>query len=118
MKAIKISKYSCYDNYTVKDKGTNLSRITSKMIQLAGRFCENYASDIVYDANALRIAVDYKLDYDKYLFFREDGVSAKSLEDITIYHSTDFIQVWHLTYDAETQEQEFTRVNISVKEVG
>ena len=116
MKVVKISKYSCYDNYTLQDNGTNLSRITSKMIQLAGRLCENYASDIVYDANALRKAVDAKIDYDEFLFFREDGVTSKSFDDIVHYHSTDFIQVWHLTYDAETQNQEFTRVSISVKE--
>ena len=116
MKVVKISKYSCFDNYTVKDNGTNLSRITSKMIQLAGRLCENYASDIVYDANAFNTAVNHKVDYDKYLFFREDGVTSKSYDDIVAYHSTDFIQVWHLTYDAETQDQEFTRVYISVRE--
>lgn len=116
MKVVKINKYSCYDNYTVKDNGTNLSRITSKMVQLAGRLCENYASDIVYDANAFKTAVEHKLDYDKFLFFREDGVTAKGYDDIILQHSTDFIQVWHLTYDAETQDQEFTRVYISVKE--
>ena len=116
MKVVKINKYSCYDNYTVKDNGTNLSRIISKMVQLAGRFCENYASDIVYDANAFKIAVEHKLNHDKFIFFREDGVTTKNYDDIILHHTTDYIQVWHLTYDAETQDQEFTRVHISVKE--
>ena len=46
-KEIKISNYSCYDNYTIKDNGTNHSSIVTKMVQLAGRICERFASDIV-----------------------------------------------------------------------
>ena len=115
MKVI-INKYSSYDNYTIKDNGTNLSRITNKMVHLAGRLCEHYAGDVVYDINAFRESVDHKLDYDQYLFFREDGVTAKSYEHITTAFSNDFIQVWHLTYDANTQDQEFTRVIVSVRE--
>lgn len=114
MKVI-INKYSSYDNYTIKDNGTNLSRITNKMVHLAGRLCEHYAGDVVYDINAFRESVDHKLDYDKYLFFREDGVTSKSYEDITAAFSNDFIQVWHLTYDADTQDQEFVRVRITFK---
>ena len=114
MKVI-INKYSDYDNYTIKDNGTYLSRITNKMVHLAGRLCEHYAGDVVYDINAFRESVDHKQDYDKYLFFREDGVTAKSYEDITAAFSTDFIQVWHLTYDANTQDQEFKRVRITFK---
>ena len=116
MKLIKINKYSVYNNYTVRNEGSNISNIVSKMIQLAGRLCEHYASDIVYDVNAFRMAVDNRLDYDKYLFFREDGVTAKSFEDIMVQHSADYIQVWHLTYDAKTQVHEFTRVSVYVKE--
>lgn len=111
-KEIKISNYSCYDNYTIKDDGTNHSSIVTKMVQLAGRICERFASDIVYDADAFIEAIDNNENFDRYLFFREMGVTAFKPEDIKCIEGTDYIQVWHLTYNAETQEQEFTRVNI------
>ena len=65
---IRISKYSCCDNYTVSDNGTNHSTIITKMVHLAGRLCEHYASDIVYDANAFIKAIEEKQNYDKYLY--------------------------------------------------
>ena len=111
-KQIKITNYSCFDNYSVKDQGTNHSSIVTKMIHLAGRICERYASDIVYDANAFIKAIEEKKDFDRYLFFREMGVTAFKPEDVMSIDGTDFIQAWHLTYNAETEEQEFTRVNI------
>lgn len=110
---IKITNYSCYDNYTFKDKGENHSTIVSKMVQLAGRICEHYASDIVYDADAFIEAINNNENFDRYLFFREMGVTAFRPEHIECIEGTDsYIQVWHLTYNAETQEQELTRVSV------
>ena len=111
-KEIKISNYSCYDNYTIKDNGINHSAIVTKMVQLAGRICERFASDIVYDANAFIEAVDNNENFDRYLFFREMGVTTFKPKDVECIDGTDYIQVWHLTFNAETQEQEFTRVNV------
>lgn len=111
-KQVKIQNYSCYDNYTVKDTGTNHSDIITKMIHLAGRLCERWASDIVYDANAFIKAIEEKQNFDRYLFFRETGVVALKPEDVEAIDSTDYIQVWHLTYNAETEEQEFTRISV------
>ena len=111
-KQIKIQNYSCYDNYTVSDNGTNHSRIITKMVQLAGRLCEHYASDIVYDANAFIKAIESNESFDRYLFFRECGVTAVKPDELQIIDGTEFIQVWHLTYNAETQDQIFTRVSV------
>ena len=111
-KQIKIQNYSCYDNYTVSDNGTNHSSIVTKMVQLAGRFCEHYASDIIYDANAFIKAIEEKQNFDRYLFFRESGVTALKPDQVENIDGTAFIQVWHLTYNAETQDQIFTRVNV------
>ena len=113
MLKVKITNYSCYDNYTIKDKGTNHSDIVTKMIQLAGRICEKYASDIVYDANAFIQAIENEENFERFLFFREMGVTAFKADDVRAIDGTDYIQVWHLTYNAETQEQEFKRVNVS-----
>ena len=111
-KEIKITNHSSFDNYTIKDNGENHSAIVSKMVQLAGRICEHYASDIVYDAEAFIEAINNNEDFDRYLFFREMGVTAFKPEDIECIDGTIYIQAWHLTYNAETQEQELTRVDI------
>lgn len=112
-KQAKIQNYSFYDNYTVSDKGDNWSRVVSKMIQLAGRYCERFASDITYDVNAFIKAIEEGQDHNRYLFFRESGVTALSLEDIKAIESIEYIQAWHLTYNAETEEQELTRVSVT-----
>ena len=112
MKKVKISNYSSFNNYTVKDQGTNHSDIVTKMVQLAGRICERFASDIIYDANAFIKAIEEKQDFERFLFFREMGVTALTPEDIEAIEFTDFIQAWHLTYNAETEEQELTRVHV------
>lgn len=114
-KQIKIQNYSCYDNYTVADKGDNWSRIVTKLVQLAGRFCEHYASDIVYDAKSFISAIESKENYDRVLFFRECGVSTFGVDLLGHIEGTEYIQAWHLTYDAETEEQELTRVNVYFK---
>ena len=114
-KKIKITNYSHYDNYIIKDQGTNHSTIVTKMIQLAGRICEHYASDIVYDAEAFIEAINNNKDFDRYLFFREMGVTAFKPKDVECIEGTDYIQAWHLTYNAETQEQEFTRVYVYIE---
>lgn len=111
-KEIKISNYSCGDNYTIKNKGENHSTIVTKMVQLAGRICEYYTSDIVYDAEAFMKAVENNEDFDRYLFFREMGVTAFKPKDVERIEGVSYIQAWHLTYNAETKEQEFTRVDV------
>ena len=111
-KQAKIQNYSFYNDYTVSDKGDNWSRVVSKMIQLAGRYCERFASDITYDANAFIKAIEEHQNYDRYLFFRESGVTALKLEDVEAITCTDYIQAWHLAYKSETEEQELTRVSV------
>ena len=117
MKNVKISNYSSFDNYVVKDQGTNHSDIVTKMVQLAGRLCERYASDIVYDANAFIKAIEEKQNFERFLFFREMGVTAFKKDDVRAIQGIEYLQVWRLSYNAETEEQEFTRVNVYFEEV-
>ena len=117
MKKVKINNYSSFNNYTVKDHGTNHSDIVTKMVQLAGRLCERYASDIIYDANAFIKAIEDKEDFERFLFFREMGVTAFKKDDVKAIEGTDYLQVWRLSYNTETEEQEFTRVNVYFEEV-
>jgi hypothetical protein len=111
-KQANIQNYSFYDTYTVSDKGDNWSKVVSKMVQLAGRYCERFASDIYYDIDSFAGHIRDKVNYDRYLFFRESGVTALSPEDVKAIESTDYIQAWHLTYNAETEEQELARVSV------
>lgn len=117
MKKVKISNYSSFDNYTVKDQGTNHSDIVTKMVQLAGRLCERWASDIIYDANAFIKAIEDNENFERFLFFREMGVTSFKADDVKSIEGTDYLQVWRLSYNAETKEQEFTRVSVFFKEV-
>ena len=109
---VNLTTYSCGDNYTVSNDGTNYSTIITKMIHLAGRLCEQYASDIVYDANFFIEAIENNKDYDRYLFFRESGVTALAPDDVWCIQGISYIQVWHLTYDAKTEYQELTRMSL------
>lgn len=109
---IRTTNYSIGDNYTYKDDGNNPSTIITKMVQIAGRLCEHYASDIVYDAVAFRDAVEENKPYDRYLFFRECGVSAFHQGNLSAIGGTSFIQAWHLTFDPDTKVQLFTRIHV------
>ena len=71
---MKITDYSCYDNYTVKSETENISSIVDKLIRLTAKITESYASDVVYDINALEKFIEEKYPHDKIIFFRECGM--------------------------------------------
>lgn len=73
---IKITNYSCYDNGIVSET-ENVCNVIDKMIQLAAKVTERWASDIVYDINELTDAIKNKESIDKVLFFRENGVTTR-----------------------------------------
>lgn len=114
-KKIRVDSYSSFNNYIVTDKGDNWSKVVSKMIQLAGRYCESFASDIVYDCKSFITAIEEKKNFDRYLLFREMGVTALKPEDLECFDSVVSIQSWHLTYNAETEEQKLERVDIVIE---
>lgn len=117
MKKVKISNYSSFDNYTIKNIGTNHSDIVSKMVQLAGRLCEKWASDIIYDANAFIKAIENKENFERFLFFREMGVTALQPDNVDSIEGIKYLQVWRLSYNAAAEQQELTRVNVYFEEV-
>ena len=78
-----------YDNYDVRDAGAsltngvwdvNMSDIITRLIQLAGRYCERYASDLFIEwkySSANPEEKDFRYTGGKMIFgFREDGVDA------------------------------------------
>ena len=113
--SVTVTNYSGDDEYSVKEYGKNASGIVSKMVSLAGRFCERHASDIINNANAFIRAVDNNEVFNEILFFRDGGVDALTEEQLEYIEKFDYIQSWQLRSDPETRKQTFTRVNVKFK---
>ena len=95
--------HSVYDNWTVSTSGNNVSSIVDKLIRLAAKNTEHYASDIVYYINAFMECVEEHRAYAKYLGFRDGGVNLYDSVD-WVHDGTGVVQWWKLTYDPETEE--------------
>ena len=114
---IKIMNYSCYDNGIVSET-ENVCNIIDKMIQLAAKVTERWASDIVYDINELTDAIKNKESIDNVLFFRENGVLTTETNKLTAERYNDLlccftpIQTWRLTHNPSTMETRLIRVNV------
>ena len=92
--------HSAYDNWTVSVKGENISTIIDKLIRLAAKNTEYYASDIVFTINALQTAADNKVPYTRYLGFRDGGVSAhEGGDDVSLVYCGEVIQWWKLSHE-------------------
>lgn len=101
-------------------EGENTSTIVSELIALAARYCDYYASDIVYDVNSFARAVEDEEAYDKYLCFYDSGVHATTI-DVLDNSGTGMCHTfengracYHLTYDPETQTQALVKVDVHV----
>lgn len=111
--------HSMYDNWTVQVTGDNVSSIIDKLIRLAAKNTEYFASDIVYTINALQDAVDSKVPYERYLGFRDGGVSARKSEDeVSIVYYGDVIQWWKLTHTPGCGDSDAQTVLIRVDLIG
>jgi hypothetical protein len=114
---IKITNYSCYDNGIVS-KTENVCNVIDKMIQLAAKLTERFASDIIYDINNLNDAITLKKHMDDLLFFRENGVTTREPNKLTADGYDAFlrcvnpIQIWRLTHNPDTTETKLIRVHI------
>lgn len=113
---MKITAYSCYDNYTVMSETENISSIVDKLIRLTAKITECYAGDIVYDINALYQFIEQKYPYDKIFFFRECGVATFNTEmvekDNRSILCSDYIQTWRLIHDPKTTSTMLKRVTL------
>lgn len=116
--ALSIIKYGVNNKYTVIDRTYNISSVIDKMIRLTAKLTERWASDIVYDIESLKKAVENEEHFDKMLFFREHGVTAWSTIELDedVYDAILFnitpIQVWRLTHDPEITLTKLERVEI------
>ena len=105
-----IHSYSSFDGYTTKSVNDNISRIMSRMVQIAGRLCEDYASDVYYALCNYDNAVRENYEYDKLITFRESGVIECKIENGTVDSRPRGIQYWRLTWNPEECAGMFKRV--------
>ena len=102
--------YSTDKGNTAKSVNDNISSIMSRMVQIAGRLCENYASDVYYTLCSYDDAVRENCEYDKLITFRESGVIECKIENGTVDSRPRGIQYWRLTWNPEECAGMFKRV--------
>lgn len=107
-----IHSYSSFDGYTTKSVNDNISSIMSRMVQIAGRLCENYASDVYYTLCSYDDAVRENYEYDRLITFYESGVIERKIENNTVDRKPEGIQYWRLTWNPQKKEGVFTRVRL------
>ena len=98
------------NGYTTKSVNDNISSIMSRMVQIAGRLCEDYASDVYYALCNYDNAVRENYEYDKLITFRESGVIECKIENGTVDSRPRGIQYWRLTWNPEECAGMFKRV--------
>ena len=110
--AYTIYPYGTNNEYTAKSVNDNISSIMSRMVQIAGRLCENYASDVYYTLRSYDDAVRENDEYDKLITFYESGVIERKIENGTVDSKSNGIQYWRLTWNPQKKEGMFTRVRL------
>lgn len=108
--AYTIYPYGTNNRYTAKSVNDNISSIMSRMVQIAGRLCENYASDVYYALSGYYYSVCGNYDYDKLIAFHENGVIHCEIENNTVDRKPEGIQYWRLTWNPQKREGAFARV--------
>lgn len=108
--AYTIHPYSNNKKYTTTSVNDNISSIMSRMIQIAGRLCENYASDVYYTLCSYDDAVRENYEYDRLITFYESGVIERKIENGTVDSKSDGIQYWRLTWNPKEHVGMFTRI--------
>lgn len=110
--AYTIHPYSTGKGYIATSVNGNISSIMSRMVQIAGRLCEDYASDVYYALCNYDNAVRENCEYDKLIVFQENGVIERKIENGTVNSRPRGIQYWRLTWNPYKKEGVFTRVRL------
>lgn len=108
--AYTIHPYSTGKGNTTKSVNDDISSIMSRMVQIAGRLCEDYASDVYYALCNYDNAVRENDEYDKLIVFQENGVIERKIENNTVDRKPEGIQYWRLTWNPQKREGAFARV--------
>lgn len=75
----------------------NMSSIYTKLIQEAGRFCDAYASDLLYDINTIEKCIERQKSTTRYIAFRRHGVDGNSsIEVRTPYEIAEYRAIYQV----------------------
>ena len=110
--AYTIYPYGTNNRYTTKSVNDNISSIMSRMVQIAGRLCKDYASDVYYSLSGYNYAVRENYNYDKLITFYESGVIEYTIENNTVDRKPEGIQYWRLTWDPKKHMGTLVRVSL------
>lgn len=110
--AYTIHPYSTGKGYIATSVNGNISSIMSRMVQIAGRLCEDYASDVYYALCNYDNAVRENDEYDKLIVFQENGVVEREIENSTVDRKPEGIQYWRLTWNPKVHVGALIRVNL------
>lgn len=100
----------CNHKTMIVSKADNIVEVADKLICLAAKLTDRFASDILYDIDYLKDNIRCKTPMDRLLFFRDQGVTARSTSVVTddMYDAllANFtpIQIWRLVYTPEDEQ--------------
>ena len=78
----------------------NMSSIYTKLIQEAGRFCDAYASDLLYDINTIEECIEMQKSTTRYIAFRKYGVDGNSSIEIrTPYGMAEYRAIYQVNIE-------------------
>lgn len=81
---VTIRNYSYYnsDKCRIVDSGDRVASIFDKLIEIAARKCDTYASDVFWSMKSFNECVEKRGCYDKILVFRETGVLSFNVSEL------------------------------------
>lgn len=95
---------------TNKIGNLNISGIFSELIQAAGMGCENFASDLFYDLNAIYSAIQFAEEKVFYIGIRTNGVDGESFirnrldRNNCNYSPNCYLKLYRLSVSVENEE--------------
>ena len=108
----------CNHKSMVVSKANNIVEVTDKLICLAAKLTDRFASDIIYDIDVLRDCIKNNTPLDRLLFFRDQGVTARDASVVTddMYDAllANFtpIQIWRLVYTPDDEQVVLLQVKL------
>lgn len=97
----------------------NMSSIYSKLIQEAGRYCDRFASDLLYDIQSIEHHLEAQKSETLYIGFRRYGVDNNAYIATKIPQELDstYRVIYSVKIDFEPDEYYLAKVQVTLNEV-
>ena len=108
----------CNHKSMIVSKASNIVEVADRLICLAAKLTDRFASDIIYDIDVLRDCIKNNTPLDRLLFFRDQGVTARDASVVTddMYDAllANFtpIQIWRLVYTPDDEQVVLIQVKL------